>query len=173
MYAIMYFILSRYDIYMPKTIHDIDQNTIELLNDVGCKVQQFRKSHKLTQAILAESLEIDRRTLAKLERGDLTISLGTALHILRNLGFAVTVYSPSEKETADEALDKHYLPMQINLADYPVLKRCAWQLKAEDSVTPPIAYKLYQDKQSDFAKGNMSRKEQRLFACLELVYGSL
>ena len=159
--------------YMPKTIQEIDQKTIEFLIDIGNKVQKFRKSHKLTQAILADSLEVDRHTLAKLERGDLSISLGTAFQILNNLGFVVTVNSPSESEATEEAFDKHYLPMQINLADYPVLKRCAWQLKDDDNVTPSIAYKLYHDKKDDFAKRNMSRKEQHLLDCLELVYGSL
>ena len=174
MYAILYLSHEdRYDIDMPKTIQDIGQSTIEFLNDIGCKVQQFRKSHNLTQAILAESLEVDRRTLAKLERGDPSISLGTAFHIFNNLGFSVTVNSTSEQEAKAEAFDKHYLPIHIKLADYPVLKRCAWQLKAEDSVTPPVAYQLYQDKKSDFAKSNMSRKEQHLIGCLELVYGSL
>ena len=99
--------------HMPKAIQEIDQKTIEFLIVIGNKVQKFRKSHKLTQAILADSLEVDRRTLAKLERGDLSISLGTAFQILNNLGFVVTVNSPIETDAAEEAFDKHYLPMLI------------------------------------------------------------
>ncbi|WP_395339532.1 helix-turn-helix domain-containing protein [Ningiella sp. W23] len=158
---------------MPKPTQKIHQDSIEALKDIGAEVKQFRKSHSLTQIILAETLEIDRRTLAKLERGDASITIGTAFHILKCLGFSVSVQSPTQCEALSEALDKEYLPMQIKLSDYPVLRRCAWQLKADDTVTPPVAFTLYQNKKSDFETRNMSRKEQSLVACLEQVYGSL
>lgn len=158
---------------MPATIRDIPECYIDELCQLGQSLRAFRKMHGITQVILAESLQIDRRTLAKLENGDPNVTLGTAFKVWKELEFELELRSPAQQEAHQEHMNKNYLPMQIPLADYPVLKRCSWQLQANDSVTPQMAYRLYQDKKADIEPRFMSRKESNLFNCLEEVYGPI
>ena len=59
--------------------------------DLGMAVQELRHSRGLTQAELAEILQMDRTYLSKLEGQRSSIVLNRLLRILRYLGAEVTV----------------------------------------------------------------------------------
>lgn len=158
---------------MAKTLSDLSPDDIAQLIEFGTLVKAFRREHGINQSILAETLGMDRRTLSKLEKGDPSISMGTAIRVWRSLGFSCELRSPTEQEAYAQEFETNYLPMKIALADYPVLRRCSWQLQESDSISPRMAFRLYQDKKSDLDKSVMSRKEQNLIGSLEQVYGLL
>lgn len=158
---------------MSKTLSDLSAEDIAKLIELGTVLKAFRREQGINQTLLAETLGMDRRTLSKLEKGDPSISMGTAIRVWRSLGFFCELRSPTEQEAYAQELETSYLPMKIALADYPVLRRCSWQLQESDLISPRMAFRLYQDKKSDLDKSVMSRKEQNLIGCLEQVYGDL
>lgn len=85
--------------------------------EAGNHVATWRKLQGLTSAQLAERAGISRTTLSKLESGELGVSLGAYLNVLRSLGQldrAVEALDPYETDLgrarADEALPRRVRP---------------------------------------------------------------
>jgi len=60
--------------------------------EIGTKIKEYRKSNNLTQEELAQSVNITRQTLSKLEKGEIPkISLATFLKILDALNLELEI----------------------------------------------------------------------------------
>ncbi len=59
----------------------------ELL-ELGTYLRQLRRKRHLTVLEISQRLEVDPRTLSKIEKGDPTVSLGTFINYLNLLGLA-------------------------------------------------------------------------------------
>ena len=60
----------------------------QILNVLGENIKLARKRRKLTQQIISDRTGISRVTLRKIEKGDLTVSIGHYLSVLGVLGLA-------------------------------------------------------------------------------------
>jgi len=63
---------------------------------LGAQVTAARRQRRWTAARLAEQAGINERTLRKVERGDPTVALGTALDVAVLVGVPLFAASPSE-----------------------------------------------------------------------------
>jgi y4mF family transcriptional regulator len=55
----------------------------------GATVRKRRKALRLTQTDVADLVGVTRQTIGRLERGDATVSLGTALAVAGALGIPI------------------------------------------------------------------------------------
>lgn len=70
------------------------QMTVRTGADLGAALAEARRARSLTQQQLAESVNLDRTYLAKIEAGTSVQMLDRTLRLLRRLGAEVTVTLP-------------------------------------------------------------------------------
>lgn len=70
------------------------QMTVRTGADLGAALAEARRARSLTQQQLAESVNLDRTYLAKIETGASVLMLDRTLRLLRRLGAEVTVTLP-------------------------------------------------------------------------------
>jgi transcriptional regulator with XRE-family HTH domain len=88
----------------------------DVASRLGERLRRARKAQKRTLAELEQSSRVHRQTLARLERGDPTVSLGVALTVLESLGeladVELLVAQPEQTRrpasTDDEPLDRDF-----------------------------------------------------------------
>lgn len=68
--------------------------------DLGRAIADLRLERGLTQSALAESVQLDRTYLARLEAGASVLLLDRALRLVRRLGAEVTVTLPDDDQGA-------------------------------------------------------------------------
>ena len=71
---------------MPRTQPVITRDLLELAQDLGARLALARGRRKLSTTLFAERMGVSRNTLARLESGDPSVSLGMYLKALRILG---------------------------------------------------------------------------------------
>ncbi len=71
--------------------------TTEAVRLLGARVRLARKRRRLTVAQLAERVGVSRVTIQKVERGDPTVSLGTAFEAATLLGVALFHADPDRR----------------------------------------------------------------------------
>lgn len=90
------------------------------LDAVGGDVSSWRKLRGLTQAQLADRAGVERKTIARLEHGDGSVSTENLMRILRGLGILDTLprsLDPYESDVgrlrADEQLPQRVRPRRL------------------------------------------------------------
>jgi transcriptional regulator with XRE-family HTH domain len=126
---------------MPSKSPAIDALVAARLTSLGERIRQHRKLQKVSAAALAEAAGMSRLTLARIERGTPSVTVGAYVGALSALGLDVEVIDPSSPSAAGEPGP---LPARIRLADYPALRRLAWQLDGIEHVSPADALSLYE-----------------------------
>ena len=71
---------------MPRSVEFHSQAIFEAASRFGDRLRRARKAQKRTLADLEQSSRVHRQTIARLERGDPTVSFGVALTVLESLG---------------------------------------------------------------------------------------
>jgi transcriptional regulator with XRE-family HTH domain len=115
----------------------IEVNTTATLNalaDLGNHIHQQRRIYGLTTTELATAAGISRVTLHRIETGAQSVTAGAYASVLHALGEKIGTDSPTKKPE---------LPQQIKIANFPELKKLAWQIKSTAELTPNEAWKIY------------------------------
>jgi transcriptional regulator with XRE-family HTH domain len=94
----------------------------------------------VTATELAEAAGMSRMTLHRIEKGEPSVTMGAYMSVIAALGLRLELADPGVRKASR---DKAPLPRAIRIADYPQLKRIAWQL-ADTELTPKEALALYQ-----------------------------
>jgi len=108
---------------------------------LGRRIRARRKGLRVTAVAAAESAGMSRVTLHRIERGEPSVAIGATMSIIAALGLDIELLE-ARPGSASEAAAK--LPAKIRLADYPQLRRLAWQRKRVDEITPTEALALYE-----------------------------
>lgn len=134
--------LIRMRYIMPSKSPAIDALVAERLSLLGERIRRHRKLQKVSAAAAAEAAGMSRLTLARIERGTPSVTIGAYLGALSALGLDLDLIDPSTRAAGAEA--PAALPARIRLADYPALERLAWQLGGVDDLAPADALALYE-----------------------------
>lgn len=85
------------------------------MRKLGVDLAVARKRRRISTASMAERASISRPTLAKIEKGDATVSMGAYMSVLTILGFDGRLGALASPETDEigSVLDEERLPQRI------------------------------------------------------------
>ena len=112
---------------------------------LGERLRARRKALKVSAVDAAEAAGMSRVTLARIERGEPSVTMGAYIGAAAAVGLELELVDPRERQRGSGgARGKAPFPARIRLADYPQLKRLAWQLHGVATLTPEDALGLYE-----------------------------
>jgi transcriptional regulator with XRE-family HTH domain len=98
--------------------HEVDQAAARL----GANIRTARLRRRMTQEELTKAAGIDRRTLARLEKGDAGVAIGRAMAVLWALGLLPTTQALADpdKDEHGKILEQARLPQRVRHADVAI-----------------------------------------------------
>jgi transcriptional regulator with XRE-family HTH domain len=125
---------------MPAALPPLPEPVAKTLAALGARLRQRRKALKVNAVAAAEAAGMSRVTWHRIERGEPSVTMGAYLSAVSALGLELTLRDPAGP--APSAAPP--LPQSIRLADYPELRRVAWQMSDDTTLTPQAALDLYE-----------------------------
>jgi transcriptional regulator with XRE-family HTH domain len=114
---------------------------------LGLRIRAQRKTLRVSATVAAQAAGMSRVTLHRIERGEPSVTMGAYVSAMAALGLELGVRIPTGAATpqiVEPDGQVAELPEQIQLADYPRLRRPAWSVRGIDSVTRAEALGLYE-----------------------------
>lgn len=157
---------------MPARTPIIASTVANKLIAMGKQIRAHRKVLRISATTAAESAGMSRVTLHRIENGEPSVTMGAYLNVMAALGMNFDIIKPSDL-AADRPDDdrKGLIPARIRLADYPQLKKLAWQVHGTDELTPVEALGIYERNWRHADLQAMEPREQQLVDALRLGLG--
>src|SRR5947209_19451978 len=112
---------------------------------LGERIRARREALKVSAVDAAEAAGMSRVTLQRIERGEPSVTMGAYIGAATAVGLELDLVDPREQRRgAGSARGKPPYPARIRLADYPQLKKLAWQLHGVTAIKPEDALGLYE-----------------------------
>lgn len=130
---------------MPARAPLVSASVATKLAALGERIRERRKALKVSAVDAAEAAGMSRVTLQRIERGEPSVTMGAYIGAATAVGLELELVDPREPARGKGgARGKPPFPTRIRLADYPQLKRLAWQLHGVTTLTPEDALGLYE-----------------------------
>ena len=130
---------------MPALAPGIEIPLAAKLISLGDRIRAHRKVLGVSATDAAEAAGISRVTLHRIERGEPSVAMAAYANAVSALGLEFDLVNPQGARSREHGERKQpLLPSIVRLADYPQLKRLAWQLRGVAEVTPAMALGLYE-----------------------------
>ena len=153
---------------MPSSTPPIADAVTAKLAAIGQRIRIHRKRLGISGTTAAEAAGMSRVTLYRIERGEPSVTMGAYIGALSALGLELELVDPNAKAVPPA---KVALPAAIRLAEYPQLKRLAWQLHGVDELTPEQALGLYERNWRHVDADALEPHERSLVAALTSQLG--
>ena len=127
---------------MPARTPPVADAAANRLAALGQRIRDQRKTLKVSAVDAAEAAGMSRVTLQRIERGEPSVTMGAYIGAAAAVGLELELVDP-RAATLDKRGKRPY-PARIRLADYPQLKRLAWQLHGVTTLRPEEALALYE-----------------------------
>jgi DNA-binding XRE family transcriptional regulator len=153
---------------MPANIPHL--TTEALQSRVKALAQQMRQRRKVlgvTTQNAAAAAGMSRDTWYRMERGEITVTIGAWFNALAALGlrFGIGLEEPDTGLMATDAI-----PLAIGFADYPQLAALAWQMGDKVVLTPREAFDVYERNARHMDMAALTREEKALIENLRSVF---
>jgi len=154
---------------MPAKAPNISGKAADKLVALGKQIRAQRKAMQINATTLAEAAGMSRITLHRIENGEASVTMGAYLNVITalNLDFGIIENGGSGLPADDR---KGMIPARILLADYPELKKLAWQVSVE-ALTPFEALSIYKRNWRHLEVDALAPLEQQLIEALQLGLG--
>lgn len=152
---------------MPAAAPLLPAEAAEQLARLGERLRVHRKQQGISATTAAEAAGMSRMTLHRIERGEPSVTVGAWSAAAAALGLRLDLQDPHAADTMATAA----LPDRIHLADYPQLKKLAWQLQGVEDVSPQEALSLYERNWRHVDAATLSMKEIALVHALATALG--
>lgn len=129
---------------MPARAPPVGASAAIKLAALGERIRERRKALKVSAVDAAEAAGMSRVTLQRIERGESSVTIGAYIGAATAVGLELELVEPHARRSANGARDKAAFPARIRLADYPQLKKLAWQLHGVTTLAPQEALGLYE-----------------------------
>ncbi|MFM9927420.1 helix-turn-helix transcriptional regulator [Variovorax sp. H27-G14] len=158
---------------MPSTSPPTAPGASRRLEAFGRHIHARRKALKISATTTAEAAGMSRMTLHRIERGEPSVTMGAYMNALAALGLDVAVVAPTEGASGKaSAPTPPRAPTEtVRLADYPELRRLAWQLPADAELTPQEAWGTYERNWRHADPSALQDHERQLLADLARALG--
>lgn len=141
------------------------------LKALGEQIRAHRKALRVSATRAAEAAGMSRVTLHRIERGEPAVTIGAVLNALAALGLEIGPVRPAGAAVAPAEEAAGWIPARVRLADYPQLRRLAWQVHGTDALTPAEALGYYERNARHFDEAALEPQERRLIEGLRLALG--
>ena len=111
------------------------------LSALGERIRERRRALKVSAVDAAEAAGMSRVTFHRIERGEPSVTMGAYIGAATAVGLELELVEPRGRSRSG---GKPPYPARIRLADYPQLKKLAWQLHGVRTLTPEDALGLYE-----------------------------
>lgn len=138
------------------------------LKSLGRHLYEERKKRKVSAQALAESIQVSRLTLYRLEKGEPTVAIGVFIKVMGALGLICHMTSASKPNLPEDS--SLLIPARIPLADYPELRNLAWHAQGIAFLKPLEAFEIYDRNRRHLDSANLSDNEKKLIEALNLAF---
>lgn len=139
------------------------------LQEIGRQIRARRKDLGVNATAAAESAGMSRVTWYRIEKGEPSVAAGAYANALAALGLVRWAVSPDTADTPAGA-PVGWLPAVVRIADYPELKRLAWNLQGTDTLSPRDALAIYQRNWRHVDEAALDAHERALVAALQQAF---
>lgn len=110
---------------MPKHISVLPQAARRALSTLGADMSAARRRRRLPLEVLAERALTTRQTVARIERGDPRVAIGTWAAVLFALGLVdrLGTLADAARDALGRALEEERLPQRVHLTAQPADRR--------------------------------------------------
>lgn len=151
---------------MPAPAPPVGIAVTRTLREFGERIRAERKRLKLSSVTTAEAAGMSRVTLFRIEKGEPSVAVGAYLSALDALGLAIDL-GPAQKKPAAAVR----LPAKIRVSAWPQLKRLAWQLRGDATLSHEEALELYERNWRHVDEKALTTKERALIDALLAKFG--
>ncbi len=155
---------------MKKNIKNLSDDAVSQLAAIGQLIRQHRKSFKITANATAETADISRVTLHRIEKGEPTVSMSAYLNVVSALGLHLHLSAKTDIENATNGDNVGKLPVRISLSDYPQLKELAWHVQGVGELSLIETHSIYERNKRFLDIENLSDSEQELIQLLGIAF---
>ena len=127
---------------MPAKAPPVADAAAAKLAAIGERIRAARRALKVSAVDAAEAAGMSRVTLQRVERGEPSVTIGAYIGAATAVGLELELVDPRARQRG--ARGKPPYPARIRLAEYPQLKRLAWQLHGVSTLSPGDALGLYE-----------------------------
>lgn len=137
---------------------------------LGEQIRTKRKSLNISAIATAEAAGVSRMTLNRIEKGAPSVTLGAYLNVISVLGLKLELDDPDLPLVSKNSslLNQN---SKIQLSDYPVLKKLAWQTKKTQALSPKQALNIYERNWKHIDLSELKSKEKKLINDLKELFG--
>jgi transcriptional regulator with XRE-family HTH domain len=156
----------------PRGIDKTADHVREAAARLGQALRARRKALGINTTAAAEAAGMSRVTWHRLEKGEPTVTLGSWLAAARVLDMDLPLLGDAESAASPVPSPDDWLPLRIRLADYPQLRRLAWQVgDATETLSPREAVGLYGRNWRHVQPELLEAKERALIDALREAFG--
>jgi transcriptional regulator with XRE-family HTH domain len=158
---------------MPAKVQNLTSDQLgQRVQALGALMRQRRKAMGVSMTTAAEAAGVSRVTWHRMEKGEVSVTIGAWFNALAALGLEFGL------GLGDEALKENpapagHIPVAVPLARYPQLAALAWQVKGVAEITPRQAFDIYQRNQRHIDRETLSPEEADLIEALEKVFAGV
>ena len=155
---------------MPKKSPYITDATSDHLQRLGVSLATRRKALRVNATVVAEAAGLSRVTLHRIEKGEPSVTIGAWSNAIAALGMQLQLLEQAAV-TPTSAEREGWLPVRVELADFPQLKALAWQVQGTDYLTLAEAFDIYERNARHLDLTQMSEQEKLLWRNLQQAFG--
>ena len=120
---------------MPATSPHVATEQQAMLERLGARLRDHRKSLRISAVACAEAAGVSRVTLHRIEAGNPSVTIGAYINVAAALGLQLVI--PVAKTPNSDRVT-------VKLIDYPALRQLAWQTTDDTEITEVEALNIYE-----------------------------
>jgi len=154
---------------MTKPSPSVSDIVVARLQDLGSRIRARRKSLGVNATAAAESAGMSRVTLHRIEKGEPSVAMGAWANLVAALGMDWQI---QDRPAAEQApVDRSaWVPVRVELAQYPQLRALAWQVHGADALSPEEAFGIYERNARHLDMEAMPAHEHELWQALQAAF---
>ncbi len=157
---------------MPAKLSTVPSVTSHELTAIGQQIRAHRKALRVSATTVAQAAGMSRVTLHRIESGSSAVTMGAYLNAMTALGLKFGLFKPAETSAKPADVDREgWIPVRIELANYPQLKQLAWQVQGTGELTPVEAQDIYERNWRHVDEQALEPRERQLINALRLGFG--